>query len=182
MFSFFFFSSQLMYGSYSFALSQAYNSRTQSRNKQAVTNLYLNRTIFFIFVDTNSSNTWDFLKRTGSWSASSKTWCLLTPSSIFLFICLSTLFRKHWLSLSWLSGTGLGMLLLCPALCDPMGCSTPGLSVPHHLPSIASVMPSGCLILWRPLLLQPSIFSASGTFPAFKNYRTQPWEVTFTTS
>ena len=26
---------------------------------------------------------------------------------------------------------------LCPALCDPMDCSTPGLPVPHHLPGFA---------------------------------------------
>ena len=46
----------------------------------------------------------------------------------------------------------------------PINCSTPGLSVPHHFPSlpkfisIASVLPSGHLILWWPLLLLPSIF------------------------
>ena len=28
---------------------------------------------------------------------------------------------------------------LCPTLCDPMDCSTPGLSVPHHLPRFAQV-------------------------------------------
>ena len=28
---------------------------------------------------------------------------------------------------------------LCPTLCDPMDCSTPGLSVPHHLPKFAQV-------------------------------------------
>ena len=27
----------------------------------------------------------------------------------------------------------------CPALCDPMDCSTPGLSVPHHLTKFAEV-------------------------------------------
>ena len=60
---------------------------------------------------------------------------------------------------------------LCPTLCDPMDCSTPGLSVPHHLPkfskfmSIASVMTSSHLILWCPLLLLSSIFPTSGTFP-----------------
>ena len=43
-------------------------------------------------------------------------------------------------------------------LCDPMNRSTPGLSVYHQLPelmSIESVMPSGHLILCRPLLLLP---------------------------
>ena len=51
----------------------------------------------------------------------------------------------------------------CPALCDPMNCSTPGLLVHHQLRSppkpmpIESVMPSNHLILCRPLLLLPSI-------------------------
>ena len=55
---------------------------------------------------------------------------------------------------------------LCPSLCDPVDCSTPGLPVHHQLPevtqtmSIESVMPSNQLILCRPLLLPPS-----GSFP-----------------
>ena len=38
---------------------------------------------------------------------------------------------------------------LCPTLCDPMNCSTPGLAVHHQLPelSIESVMPSSHLVL-----------------------------------
>ena len=55
---------------------------------------------------------------------------------------------------------------LCPTLCDPMDCSTPGLPV-HHQPkpmSIESVMPSNHLILCCPLLL-PSVFPRSGSFP-----------------
>ena len=53
---------------------------------------------------------------------------------------------------------------LCPTLCNPMGCSTPGFPVHHQLPellklmSIESVTPSNHLILCRPLLLPPSIF------------------------
>ena len=52
---------------------------------------------------------------------------------------------------------------LCPTLCDPMDCSTPGLPVHHQLPellklmSIESVMPSNHLIFCHPLLLPPSI-------------------------
>ena len=48
----------------------------------------------------------------------------------------------------------------CPTLCDPMNRSAPGLPVYHQLPeftqtqSIKSVMPSGHLILCRPLLLK----------------------------
>ena len=53
---------------------------------------------------------------------------------------------------------------LCPTLCNPMDCSTPGCPVHHHLRSfpklmsIKSVMPSNHLILCHPLLLLPSIF------------------------
>ena len=59
----------------------------------------------------------------------------------------------------------------CLTLCDSMDCSTPGLPVPRHLPSLpkfmftASVMLSSHLIPWCPLLFLPSIFPrASGTF------------------
>ena len=57
----------------------------------------------------------------------------------------------------------------CPALCEPMNCSTPGLPVRHQHPwwrlmSIESVMPSNHLILCRPLLLPPSIFPSIRVF------------------
>ena len=58
----------------------------------------------------------------------------------------------------------------CPALCDPMDCSTPGLPVHHQLPeftqlmSIESVMPSNHLILCCPFLLLPSIFPTIRVF------------------
>ena len=51
----------------------------------------------------------------------------------------------------------------CPALCNPMNCSMPGLPVHHQLPEftqthvIESVMPSNHLILCRPLLLLPPL-------------------------
>ena len=52
----------------------------------------------------------------------------------------------------------------CPTLCDPMNCSTPGISVHYQLlkftpklMSIELVMPSSHLILCCPLLLLPSI-------------------------
>ena len=54
-------------------------------------------------------------------------------------------------------------------LCDPMGCSTPGLAVHHQLwslfklMSIESVMPSNHLILCRPLL-PPPVFPRSRVF------------------
>ena len=59
---------------------------------------------------------------------------------------------------------------LCVTLCDPMDCSTPGLSVHHQLPeftqivSIESVMPSNHLILCHSLLLLPSIFPSFRVF------------------
>ena len=43
----------------------------------------------------------------------------------------------------------------CPTLCDPMNCSTPGLSL--RLTSIESVMPSSHLFLCHPLFLLPAI-------------------------
>ena len=62
----------------------------------------------------------------------------------------------------------------CPALCDPMNYSTPGLRVHHQLRSslklmsIESVVPSSRLILCRPLLLPPippsiRVFSSEST-------------------
>ena len=59
---------------------------------------------------------------------------------------------------------------LCPIICDPMDCSTPGLPVYHQLPefiqliSIESVMPSNHLILYHPLLFPPSIFPSIRVF------------------
>ena len=58
---------------------------------------------------------------------------------------------------------------LCPALCDPMGCSMLGFPVLHYLLdllkliSIELVMPSDHLILCR-LLLLPSIFLSIKVF------------------
>ena len=56
----------------------------------------------------------------------------------------------------------------CPALCDPMDCSTPGLPVHFQLQlilmSVELVMPSNHLILCRPLLLLPSIFPSIRVF------------------
>ena len=54
----------------------------------------------------------------------------------------------------------------CPTLCNPMDCSIPGSSILHYFQSLLkftpleSVMPSNHLILCRPLLLPPSIFSS----------------------
>ena len=59
---------------------------------------------------------------------------------------------------------------LCPAVCDPMGCSTPGFLVLHQLPELAqtpvcgvsdAIPPSRPL---SPLLLLPSVFPGIGGF------------------
>ena len=59
---------------------------------------------------------------------------------------------------------------LCPTLCGPMDCSTPGLPVHRQLRSllklmsIESAVPSNHLILCRPLLLLPSVFPSIRLF------------------
>ena len=59
---------------------------------------------------------------------------------------------------------------LCPTLCSPMDCSTPGFLVLHCLlefaqtMSIESVMPSNHLILCHPLLFLPSISASIRVF------------------
>ena len=59
---------------------------------------------------------------------------------------------------------------LCPTLCNPMDCSTPGFSIVHHLPELAqthvhwvsdAIQPSHSL---SPLLFLPSIFSSIRVF------------------
>ena len=57
----------------------------------------------------------------------------------------------------------------CPTLCDPMDCSTPGLSITNSLSSlklmsIESGMPPRHLILCCPLHLLPSIFPSIRVF------------------
>ena len=58
----------------------------------------------------------------------------------------------------------------CPTLCDPMNCSTPGISVLHYLPEFAQIssielmMTSNHLSLYRPLHLLPLIFPSIRDF------------------
>ena len=60
--------------------------------------------------------------------------------------------------------------LLSPTLCDPTGCSTPGFPVHHHLLELTETHVhqvgdvSNHLILCRPLLLLPSIFTSIRVF------------------
>ena len=58
---------------------------------------------------------------------------------------------------------------LCPTLCDPMDCSTPGSPVLHYLLSLLKFMSiesmlSNHLILWCPLLCLPSTFPSTRVF------------------
>ena len=59
---------------------------------------------------------------------------------------------------------------LCPILCDPMDCSTPGFPFLHHLKSLLnristeSVVPSKHLIRCLLVLLLPSIFPSTRVF------------------
>ena len=55
----------------------------------------------------------------------------------------------------------------CPTPCDTRDCSTPGFPVHHQLPEPSqseSVMPSNHLIIYRFLLLLPSIFPSIRVF------------------
>ena len=76
---------------------------------------------------------------------------------------ISKLFRS--LSLSCCSVTQ-----LCLALCNPMACSLPGISVIHHLlnwlkfMSIESITPSNHLIHCHPALFLPSVFPSISIF------------------
>ena len=51
---------------------------------------------------------------------------------------------------------------LCPTLCNPLDCSTPGFPVHHQLPE--SVMPFNHFILCCPLLILPSILPSIRVF------------------
>jgi len=68
--------------------------------------------------------------------------------------------------LTWFSSVA----QLCPTLCNPMDCSTPGLPVHHQLMEFTQThvhwisMPSGHLILCYPFLLPPSIFPSVRVF------------------
>ena len=55
---------------------------------------------------------------------------------------------------------------LCPTLCNPMDCSTPGLPVHHQLPEFTQTHGDAIqyLILCCPLLLLPSIFPTIRVF------------------
>ena len=109
--------------------------------------------------------------------------CLSIPLSLhscYLFLLCLLLFALHYIICFILHYLHLGaptlacmfssVTQLCPTLCDPMECSTPGLSVHHQLPgllklkSIELVVPSNHLILSCSLFLLPSIFPSISAF------------------
>ena len=96
------------------------------------------------------------MKRTSFWGVSSRTLPLLKKTKNKKLL--------NYLLLFLLSCP------VCPPLCDPMDCSTPGVSVPPIFQAlskfmfIALVMPSIYLNLWCPLLLLPSIFPSIRVF------------------
>ena len=62
---------------------------------------------------------------------------------------------------------------LCPTLCDPMDCCTPGFPVHHQLPKLArthvhwvsdTIQPSNHLILCHPYFFLPSVFPSIRVF------------------
>ena len=63
-----------------------------------------------------------------------------------------------FLDFYWISVQFSSVAQLCPTLCNPMDCSTPGLPVHHQLPELTHMMPSNHLILCHPLLRLPSVF------------------------
>ena len=76
----------------------------------------------------------------------------------------------------------------CPALCDPMNRSTPGLPVHHQLPEFTQtqvhrvVMPSSHLILCHPLLLLPSIPPSIRVFSNMSTLHMRYWSFSFSIS
>ena len=104
---------------------------------------------------------WDITSITGfnSWY---HIFCQFLPVCIIIF--LRDTLKRVYLLISSVAQS-------CLTLCNPMDCSTPtSLSITNSqsllkFVSIESMMPSNHLILCRPLLLPPSIFPASGSFP-----------------
>ena len=91
------------------------------------------------------------------------------PKDWTQFSCISFIGSQilyHWATLFFLFSHK-----SCPALCDPMNCSTPDFPVLHYLLQllkfmfIKSVMPSNHLILCHRFYSRLQSFPASGSFP-----------------
>ena len=93
-------------------------------------------------------------------------WCMRRRAVLCIVKCLSSSL-VFTLSVQFSSVTQ-----SCPTLCSPMNCSTPGLPVHHQLPEstqthvhwVGDLISSNHLILYRPLLLLPSIFPSIRVF------------------
>ena len=79
----------------------------------------------------------------------------------------------------------------CPTLCDPMGCSKPGLPVHHQLPEFTQTHVHWVgdaihhLVLCRPLLLLPSVFPSIRIFSnesALRSTWPKYWRFSFSIS
>ena len=81
-----------------------------------------------------------------------------------ILTCLSHLpyFCSHHIFIQSTSICCCSVTQSCPALCNPMDCSTPGFPVLHRLLErlklMSIEMPSNHLVLYHPLLLLPSVF------------------------
>ena len=80
---------------------------------------------------------------------------------------------------------------LCLTLCDPTDCSTPGLSVPHHLPKFAyvhvhcigdAIWPSHPLTPSSPSALNPSLYRGLFQWVSFSIRRPKYWSFSFSIS
>ena len=96
--------------------------------------------------------------------------CIVSIDPSFLgYIQLINFFWKCYIYIYKLIGC-YSVTQSCPTLCSPMDCSISDFPVLHHLLELAqthvneSVMPSNHLILSRPFLLLPSIFSSIRVF------------------
>ena len=71
--------------------------------------------------------------------------------------------------LSWEHYCCCSVIKLCPALCNPMNCSTPGFPVLHYLPEFAQIHVHWCYLTISPSAAPFSFclqsFPASGSFP-----------------
>ena len=106
------------------------------------------------------------------WPVKDKSWCLQEVSCCPYTGPRLGLLKTSVSSLpSQTSGTSCSAAQLCPTLCDPMDCSTPGFPVLHHLLELAQTHARWVdddIQLSRPLVVPFSYllpFPASGSFP-----------------
>ena len=85
--------------------------------------------------------------------------CLICPTNYYYWLSFSLDRRRKW------SSYKMGCCLvtkLCPAVCNPMDCSTPVFSVVQHLPE-----PAQTHVHWVDDVIQPSHPLSSPSPPAF---------------